>query len=206
MLKSYTEELSNVMNQAQNVKKDLIQLMDDALSLSETLVDEIDTKWESEKNKNHSADIDLEINDNEPELQYTDKVVKFNPGNNNRIRVYDMAREFHISSRELVNMLQDSGLKITSHMNLIDADQVRTLINNIICPSEDRDLLSVSEPDSTSKDTDLAIGLQTANPYTAVPSLYEKGYPVWKIAKMLGRGQGEINLILNLSRKKTGIV
>lgn len=206
MLKSYTDELSDVIAQAQDVKTDLVQLMDDALGLSQTLVDDLDARLAGNENlKNNAA---LEITDRQLEQEYTDKVVKLNPGNSPRIRVYDLARELHISSRELVGILQSRGLKITSHMNLIDAEQARKLVHNVNYSADINEQCIVqglaSGTESTNSEKDFLAGLQSAHPYMAVHSLYEKGYPIWQIAKLLGRGQGEISLILNLSKKKAG--
>jgi AraC-like DNA-binding protein len=208
LLKSYTDDLSHVIAQAQEVRKDLIELMDDALGLSQTIVDDLDSKLvEAEKSSQNT--LISEENDKELEQEYPNKVVKLNPGNTSRLRVYDLAREFHISSRELVSILQSCGLKINSHMNLIDAEQARFLLNNInhfgeINPSSTQ--LHIGTSASGNNEADFIAGLQSAHPYMAVRSLYEKGYPIWQIAKILERGQGEISLILNLSKKKAGSI
>jgi hypothetical protein len=44
--------------------------------------------------------------------------------------------------------------------------------------------------------------LKKAHPYVAVKALYDKGYSIRAIAKLLERGQGEVSLILNLVNKK----
>lgn len=48
--------------------------------------------------------------------------------------------------------------------------------------------------------------LRNAHPYIAVKTLYDNGYPIRDIAKLLGRGQGEVSLILNLSKKKASVI
>ncbi len=48
--------------------------------------------------------------------------------------------------------------------------------------------------------------LKKAHPYIAVKTMYDNGYPIRDIAKLLGRGQGEISLILNLSKKKVAVM
>ncbi len=48
--------------------------------------------------------------------------------------------------------------------------------------------------------------LKAAHPYIAVKTMYENGYPIREIAKLLGRGQGEVSLILNLSKKKPAVI
>lgn len=42
------------------------------------------------------------------------------------------------------------------------------------------------------------------HPYLAVRQLHQQGFSVVEISQILGRGQGEIQLILNLSRRKMG--
>ena len=48
--------------------------------------------------------------------------------------------------------------------------------------------------------------LRQAHPYLVVPRLYRCGYDLEEIARILGRGQGEIELILNLYKKKQACV
>jgi len=43
--------------------------------------------------------------------------------------------------------------------------------------------------------------LKEVHPYIAVRTLHAKGYTVNQIARMLDRGQGEVNLILNITKK-----
>ncbi|ADI01764.1 DUF6115 domain-containing protein [Syntrophothermus lipocalidus] len=44
--------------------------------------------------------------------------------------------------------------------------------------------------------------LRRAHPYLVVPRLKEQGLTVQEIAEVLGRGQGEVQLILDLHRRK----
>lgn len=48
--------------------------------------------------------------------------------------------------------------------------------------------------------------LRQAHPYLVVPRLYRCGYDLEEIARILGRGKGEIELILNLYKKKQACV
>lgn len=204
LLKGYTDELAGVITEAENIRKDLIQLMDDALGLSQTLVDDLDARLAAQS---AITPVSPEYPDT-PALteQPPSKVIKFNPCNSARIRVYDLARELDLPSRELIAILQNSGIKVTSHMNLVDAGQSRALVQEFIQGADYSNMPSdqgtVVITDAPGAEPEFMASLQSAHPYLAVRSLYEKGYPVWQIAKILGRGQGEINLILNLSRKK----
>lgn len=44
--------------------------------------------------------------------------------------------------------------------------------------------------------------LRRAHPYLVVPRLYERGLSVEEIAEILERGKGEVNLILDIYRKR----
>jgi hypothetical protein len=44
--------------------------------------------------------------------------------------------------------------------------------------------------------------LRQAHPYLVVPRLHAQGFTIPEIAEVLGRGQGEVKLILNLWRKR----
>lgn len=193
------------MAEARNVKEDLVELMDDALYFSQSIVDDLD------KRVTAAGETDSEpvIRTEGPEASDngSSKVVTLNPCSKDRIRVYDLAKEMHIPSRELVDLLQDCGLKVTSHMNLIDAGQARALVNNSgnTAGLAGKTAKPLPGQDFFPNDACSAT-LQSAHPYIAVRNLYEQGYPVWQIAKMMGRGQGEVNLILNLANKKAGSI
>lgn len=44
--------------------------------------------------------------------------------------------------------------------------------------------------------------LRRAHPYISVPRLYNEGYTIPEIAEILGKGQGEIKLIIDVNRKR----
>lgn len=44
--------------------------------------------------------------------------------------------------------------------------------------------------------------IRRAHPYIMVPRLFNEGYSVQQIAEILGRGQGEVQLILDIQRKR----
>ena len=45
------------------------------------------------------------------------------------MRVYELARELDVESRDLVEILQDEGVDITSHASNIDGQQAQMLRN-----------------------------------------------------------------------------
>lgn len=47
--------------------------------------------------------------------------------------------------------------------------------------------------------------INNTHPYEIVENLYEKGHSIRQIAQIMGKGQGEIGLILNLQKKKVAL-
>lgn len=149
-----------------------------------------------------------------------------------RCKVYELAREQDMSSKSLIALLNNLGYKISHHMSLLDetvvervkeeillgslgatmrtdsAVQHLSLVSRVELHREDRKVnLSINDKPGSDVTIDFTIDdLKSAHPYLAVRTLYEKGFSVMDIAKMLDRGQGEVNLILNLTRKKQACV
>ncbi|MDD3268132.1 MAG: translation initiation factor IF-2 N-terminal domain-containing protein [Syntrophomonadaceae bacterium] len=149
-----------------------------------------------------------------------------------RCKVYELAREQDMSSKSLIALLNNLGYKISHHMSLLDetvvervkeeillgslgatmrtdsAVQHLSLVSRVELHREDRKVnLSINDKPGSDVTIDFTIDdLKSAHPYLAVRTLYEKGFSVLDIAKMLDRGQGEVNLILNLTRKKQACV
>jgi len=195
----------------------------------------------------------------EPVLIESEGPVFVSSINPEKIRIYELAREMDIPSKELLNMIKDMGISVNNHMNMLDEDQVllvrqvitnaemnpeqedkaSVLVNNETIPAqilpseglaellideqigqEEDDLAASLEDDQLSaspitelveKDEISQLGfsieeLKSAHPYIAVKTLHEKGYSVREIAKLLNRGQGEVSLIMNLSKKKQAAI
>lgn len=149
-----------------------------------------------------------------------------------RCKVYELAREQDMSSKSLIALLNNLGYKISHHMSLLDetvvervkeeillgslgatmrtdsAVQHLSLVSRVELHREDRKVnLAINDKPGSDVTIDFTIDdLKSAHPYLAVRTLYEKGFSVLDIAKMLDRGQGEVNLILNLTRKKQACV
>lgn len=136
------------------------------------------------------------------------------------LKVYELARELDMSSKSLIKVLNDMGYKVSHHMKMLDENVVQRVIEKILPESVNTDsrvqhlsLVSRTAIHNVGKTVhnkaaseitmDFSIDeLKKAHPYLAVHTLYEKGFSIRDIAKMLDRGQGEVSLILNLSRKK----
>lgn len=130
-----------------------------------------------------------------------------------KIRVYELARELNMNSKELVVTLQELGFPVNNQLNTLDYELTLTIKQKLTLIGPDT--ASSSKPDlrrervlslDAFKHTDykpLDIeALQEAHPYIAVRTLQEAGYSVCEMAQFLNRGQGEINLIINLINKK----
>lgn len=143
-----------------------------------------------------------------------------------RLKVYELARELDMSSKKLLTVLNDLGYKVSHHMKTLDENIVQRVKKILLDrPGSGSELanndsgvqhLSLvgqaginNEHGTAHKKTASEItaefsidDLKNAHPYLAVHTLYEKGLSIRDIAKVLDRGQGEVNLILNLTRKK----
>ena len=49
-----------------------------------------------------------------------------------KVKVHELAKEFGISSNELIKKANDLGIKVTSHMNIINDDQVEVIKKHIL--------------------------------------------------------------------------
>lgn len=249
---AYKDELGMILQEANAVKEELEQIMTSSVELSKNVTNDLDNRLqeyrvcvdhqapavlESESISEHPGEIVL----HSPELPP--------PQLSQRIRVYEMAREMQLESRELVQRLQENGVAVKNHLSLVDRqvvlaifDQPHIMHNETIIldspvspihadsvvehSGDNGDQAQVNIPEDVADSPDLPPEtaqsvadcpekandnfvddftieeICSAHPYIAVRTLHERGYAVWEIAKLLGRGQGEVNLILNLTRKK----
>jgi ribosomal protein S13 len=193
------------------VRQDLEGMLEDALSISKIIVEDINEK------------ITLASNLSLPLPIYTEEAEEINdvvqePLLLNKIRIYELAKEIGISSRSLVNIVQELGIEAFNHMNCLDENQVILIKKNLdIYPKDkiefnkprllrnnmDGNLDAVKVRQTNDRYSQISIeDLKKAHPYLAVRTLHERGYSVRDIAKMLERGQGEVSLIMNLAQKK----
>ncbi|WP_054694358.1 translation initiation factor IF-2 N-terminal domain-containing protein [Syntrophomonas palmitatica] len=213
----FFQEFRSTIDEAHLVKEDLDKLMEKSLEVSMTVVDRIDnsinelSSWQEKAHeaqnlvqqqvKAQNAVID-KIEDNK------EQPVVFS----GKIRVYELARELNMNSRMLIKHINALGFNISNPLNGLDADTVTAIRKGLQNLSADSGTEGKLIPlpgrqnethDANNNDTD---DLRGAHPYIAVRTLFEQGYAIRDIAKMLGRGQGEVSLILNLINKKRASV
>ncbi len=210
-----TGALSSTIQEAKSVRQDLEGMMEDALTISKIIVEDIDDKIASVSNL--SLSLPSFIEDAEEEIAAAQEPVFLN-----KIRIYELAKELGIPSKSLVNIVQELGIEAFNHMNCLDEDQVLLIKQSLdISP---RDRIKIIEPRLLKKNidgngeavkvrrtmnrqSDISIeDLKKAHPYLAVRTLHERGYSVRDIAQILERGQGEVSLIMNLSQKKKAVI
>ncbi|MGI5921719.1 MAG: translation initiation factor IF-2 N-terminal domain-containing protein [Syntrophomonadaceae bacterium] len=217
-VKNSLDELNITIRQAETIRTDLVQIMEDALDLSRSIVNDLDAKM--------GAIAHTGVPDNSPgdtaDKQYTminpeieNNVVDLPMAGNNRvIRVYELAREMGLTSKVIIDKLREAGYDIKSHMSKLTGDQVeiiREQLGSGVKTGDDYasniDDVQVTEPQlenqlQSAEYQSFVNNLKKAHPYLAVRTLYEKGFSIREMAQLLERGQGEIELLLNLARKK----
>lgn len=60
---------------------------------------------------------------------------------NRNIRVYELAKELNKTSREIISLLAEKNIEVTTHMATLEdnqADQVRAQVNQEICQGSRR--------------------------------------------------------------------
>jgi len=222
-----SRELSSTIDEAKAVCGELEVIMENAVNISRSITDEFDHRING-----LTRVLSAEAREVVEELPAKTGAHKPRGGDEpSKIRVYQLAREMHVSSKEMVNIIKQMGIPISNHMNALDEEQVdeikkrmasgagdfrSCLLNEmsagkpLVHPADNnaQDSARLIEKAGTSEeDAKSTLGfsleeLRNAHPYIAVRTLSEKGYSVRDIAKMLGRGQGEVSLIMNLSKKK----
>ncbi|MBC7075078.1 MAG: translation initiation factor IF-2 N-terminal domain-containing protein [Syntrophomonadaceae bacterium] len=168
------EQLKKTVDEARAVSEELEGIMEKSVVVSEHIVDSIDKKMAEFENAGGAA------------AHNSKASVK-------KIRIYELAQELGISSSSLVSALKESGYGISNHMNTLDEETAAFI---------KRQMSEIKRNVNEDHQEEEMEKLKTAHPYLAVRTLHARGYTVKQIAQMLDRGQGEINLILNLAEKK----
>ncbi|MDD2585229.1 MAG: hypothetical protein PHT79_00600 [Syntrophomonadaceae bacterium] len=145
MIKSYSGNLRELIDEADAVKRDLETLMDGAVNLSRQIIEDLDGKIQVAATNQAQQ---VEVKDN-----------------------YQEAAEKQEQDKQVA----------AAYLAQIDAEKSSPMVQE-------------QEPDYF-----------VMHPYIAVKTLYNNGLTVTEIAKTLGRGQGEVKLILNLCTKKKAI-
>ncbi len=212
----FFHDFRSTVDEAHLVKGDLDRLMEKSLEVSMTVVDRIDNSI----NKFSS----LQKKAQEAQLLVQEQIQEKNTAENKtleneiqpqiytaRIRVYELARELNMNSRMLLKHINALGFNISNQLNCLDAETVAAIKKGLEELPSDNEIEGKLIPlpkkqhnvNDAGEDTNDVL---SAHPYIAVKTLYEQGYAIRDIAKILGRGQGEVSLILNLINKKRASV
>lgn len=167
--------------------------MENIVELTRNLVDDLDAKVANQNT----------INDE----NYQTQSLLFD-NNKSKLRVYELAQELNIDSKQLLTILESLGHNYNGHNDILDDNTVKTvkefynIIKDAALRSSKNENPSLIEDQVSNNDEEFDIQqIKDAHPYISVKLLHEKGYSIKEIAKILDRGQGEVSLLLNLSKK-----
>jgi len=128
----YSRELNATVMEAKSVCEDLTGIMEDALSVSQIIIDDIDKKI---------VDADQAIEDIDQKIAGVSSlclvipdelgvVASSAPANKvthslaDRVRVYHLAQEVGMPSKQMVSFIRSLGMEVVNHMNCLDDEQV----------------------------------------------------------------------------------
>ncbi|MGE5390549.1 MAG: translation initiation factor IF-2 N-terminal domain-containing protein [Deltaproteobacteria bacterium] len=223
----FYEEFRNTVDEAHIVKTDLHNMLDQSIGISRAMVDGLDFRLAELNQLEEQARLTQlaiqQITEKRlalteisgvmalPEVyneEYKEEWMGEQPSTGAKVRVYELARELNMNSKELVVTLQELGFPVNNQLNTLDYEvtlsirQKLTLVQGGTAANRQgrERVLSIDDyKDSESVDVE---ALREAHPYLAVRTLQEAGYSICDMAQLLNRGQGEINLIINLINKK----
>lgn len=219
-MENCSQDLKNSLLQAQEVKCDLEEMMLNTINISRGLADQLESRTTPESASSKPLDTFYKPVPKNAYLEVKKPVVVVS---DTPLRVHELAEQMGISSRELLNRCQALGLGINHHMKMLDADQVKILKGEKAGLPEIETLAPKSpgfvpelvsspasalegrmlNPNRAEKPQPFSLEeIKQAHPYLAVRTLWEQGYNQKEIARILGRGQSEISLILNLTKQK----
>ncbi len=216
-MSNYSQELKQTVLEADFIRDELEKMMENSLSISELILGRLDTEassvnYSSSQEEDLPAVQEMEEKMISPHLPPGEK-----QGSAPKVRLYELARELGMNSKDLIKLLNDKGYNYSHHMNQISQETAEIIKDKVLWRDDpislpdsfmEKALLSEEETTTGEELPRLEFSLdelRTAHPYLAVRSLHEKGYNVKEIAQLLERGQGEVELILNLIRKKSAI-
>ena len=73
-----------------------------------------------------------------------------------KIRVYELAKDLDISSKELIDKIQELGMEVSSHMSTVENEDAK-LITSLLTDSEEEDLSEDSQEEEPIEDDEDAI-------------------------------------------------
>ena len=228
----FFEEFRNTVDEAHIVKTDLDSMLDKSIGLSRAMVDGIDARLtdlnQLQEEARHTQLLIQQITakrlaltevssmtalpENCEEDYQPDEWLDEQPLKANKIRVYELARELNMNSKELVITLQDLGFPVSNQLNTLDYELSLSIRQKLTLTETDADgiihqtvedrVLSIEDYKHNDEQPLDIEALREAHPYLAVRTLQEAGYSICDMAQLLNRGQGEISLIINLINKK----
>lgn len=212
------QDLKQTIHEAGFIRDELEKMLESSLSISEIIADRLDAginndkhcRFEEENSLDESA-IEIKIAE---EITPLSLAAEAEMAGDVNIRLYELARELEMDSKDLITLLEDMGFPYCHHLNNIEretADIIKSRLNSDTKSQSDsriKEALPKVEVGKNGEPPLLGFALdelRTAHPYLVVRNLYEKGYNIKEIAQLLERGQGEVELILNLTQKKAVI-
>lgn len=223
-----SRELQDSLLQAQEVKCDLQEIMHNTLILSQQIADDLEKRLHPEMKRRESAAPDLLDQKGQTFIYLEPSPTGKGSGEfvEGKMRVHELADELGVSSKELLLTCLHLGYPVRHHMKILNEEQIQRLRDYffsqqpVVLPDynpkpliEDRIRIKTDQERQTlplehsvsEQGREFSLDeIKKAHPYIAVRTLCELGYTSKEIARILDRGQGEVNLILNLSRKKIG--
>jgi len=211
--------------EARMVQDDLNSMLEKSLDVSRQIVTSIDSRLnQTGEEEEASGDNTLEIADSstiQPKAKIRIYELARGLGMNSRDLINRMQAAGYSYDNPLNTIDEVTAGIITDRMNSLNEDQQDNFIRiqdqppaeitrqeNQLAPAQPPDLVNQVaddnplEPDNLEALEAWVESLKKAHPYVAVKALYDKGYSIRAIAKLLERGQGEVSLILNLVNKK----
>jgi transposase len=214
-MSNYSQELKQTVLEAGFIRDELEKMMENSLSISELILGRLDTEASSVNYSSSREDDLLAIQEMEEETISPHLPPGEEQGSATKVRLYELARELEMSSKDLIQLLNDKGYTYSHHMNQISQETAEIIKDKVLrrddpisLPDSFMEKALLFEEETTTREElpwlEFSLDeLRTAHPYLAVRSLHEKGYNIKEIAQLLERGQGEVELILNLTRKKS---
>lgn len=135
-----SQELNEAVDEALSVRRELEDIMGEAVGLSTSIVSGLEDKIKGTDNS------DLTVGTCPPGEAISEQAniaiaaaddflpgIKVAPVKPSKIRVYELAQELNLTSRELLVIIKDLNIKANSHMNMLDEEQVdliKSYLNN----------------------------------------------------------------------------
>ncbi|HZK42804.1 MAG TPA: hypothetical protein VFC73_00750 [Syntrophomonadaceae bacterium] len=172
-INSFKLEYADTINEAKQLKQDLNLVMENAVDISRSLIDELDKKAAKLNSLPHSSK----------------QAAKETP--------------ILLESDQLNTVLPD--FELSHHINILD-DSIISIEKLLLATAEDpEDEEKQVMSEMLTEEVVNIEDIKKVHPYIAVRILHDQGHDIKKIAKLLGRGQGEVKLLLNLAAKSTAI-